>query len=121
VRHSFIHEYIHPKKRHSAPAAQSDPHWHRCLSGFRGGNLSRKHWRHATNYLKAKGTADGALVESTGQLRWVAKVHQNGLQDRSAVRAKEMQYPARPLLGLDDEDIKIVEYELLILISSGFT
>jgi hypothetical protein len=32
-----------------------------------------------------------------------------------------MQYPARPLLGLDAEDMKIVEDELLILISSGLT
>ena len=72
-------------------------------------------------YMKAKGTADDAVVEFTGQVQRMAKVHQYGLRDRPSVRAKEMQYPARPLLGLDAEDMKIVEDELLILISSDFT
>ncbi|CAH0248490.1 phage virion morphogenesis protein [Rahnella aceris] len=72
-------------------------------------------------YMKAKGTADDAVVEFTGQVQRMTKVHQYGLRDRPSVRAKEMQYPARPLLGLDAEDMKIVEDELLILLSSDFT
>lgn len=71
--------------------------------------------------MKAKGTADDAVVEFTGQVQRMAKVHQYGLRDRPSVRVKEMQYPSRPLLGLDEEDMKIVEDELLILISSDFT
>ena len=70
-------------------------------------------------YMKAKGTADDAVVEFTGQVQRMAKVHQYGLRDRPSARAKEMQYPARPLLGLDAEDLKIVEDELLKCISSG--
>lgn len=69
-------------------------------------------------YMKAKGTADDAVVEFTGQVQRMAKVHQYGLRDRPSVRAKEMQYPARPLLGLDAEDIKVVERELIILLSN---
>lgn len=69
-------------------------------------------------YMKAKGTADDAVVEFTGQVQRMAKVHQYGLRDRPSVRAKEMQYPARPLLGLDAEDIKIVEEELLRTLES---
>ena len=72
-------------------------------------------------YMKAKGTDRDAVVEFTGQVQRMAKVHQYGLRDRPSVRAKEVQYQARPLLGLDAEDIKIVEDELLILISSDFT
>jgi len=68
-------------------------------------------------YMKAKGTADDAVVEFTGQVQRMAKVHQYGLRDRPSVRAKEMQYPARPLLGLKAEDMKIVEYELVKLLS----
>lgn len=68
-------------------------------------------------YMKAKGTADDAVVEFTGQVQRMAKVHQYGLRDRPSVRAKEMQYPARPLLGLDAEDVKIVEEELMKLMS----
>ena len=69
-------------------------------------------------YMKAKGTADDAVVEFTGQVQRMAKVHQYGLRDRPSVRAKEMQYPARPLLGLDAEDMKIIEKELLIYIEN---
>ncbi|MBB6113557.1 phage virion morphogenesis protein [Rahnella inusitata] len=72
-------------------------------------------------YMKAKGTDRDAVVEFTDQVQRMAKVHQYGLRDRPSVRAKEMQYPARPLLGLDAEDMKIVEVELLKLISSEFT
>jgi len=68
-------------------------------------------------YMKAKGTADDAVVEFTGQVQRMAKVHQYGLRDRPSVRAKEMQYPARPLLGLDAEDMKIVEDELVQVLS----
>ncbi|MBU9818519.1 phage virion morphogenesis protein [Rahnella sp. BCC 1045] len=68
-------------------------------------------------YMKAKGTADDAVVEFTGQVQRMAKVHQYGLRDRPSVRAKEMQYPARPLLGMDTEDMKIVEEELINLLS----
>lgn len=72
-------------------------------------------------YMKAKGTADDAVVEFTGQVQRMAKVHQYGLRDRPSVRAKEIQYRARPLLGMDAEDIKIVGDELLICISSYLT
>ncbi len=68
-------------------------------------------------YMKAKGTADDAVVEFTGQVQRMAKVHQYGLRDRPSVRAKEVQYQARPLLGLDAEDVKIVEEELMKLLS----
>jgi phage virion morphogenesis protein len=69
-------------------------------------------------YMKAKGTADDAVVEFNGQVQRMAKVHQYGLRDRPSVRAKEMQYPARPLLGLDAEDMKIAEEELMNLLNT---
>ncbi len=72
-------------------------------------------------YMKAKGTDKDVVVEFTGQVQRMAKVHQYGLRDRPSLRAKEVQYQARPLLGLDAEDMKIVEDELLILLSSGFS
>ncbi len=64
-------------------------------------------------YMKAKGTDKDAVVEFTGQVQRMAKVHHYGLRDRPSVRAKEMQYPARPLLGLDGEDMKFVEDEII--------
>jgi phage virion morphogenesis protein len=71
-------------------------------------------------YMKAKGTADDAVVEFTGQVQRMVKVHQYGLRDRPSVRAKEMQYPARPLLGLDAEDMKVVEEELVLFLYKLF-
>ena len=47
----------------------------------------------------------------------MAKVHQYGLRDRPSVRAEEVRYPVRPLLGMDAEDMKIVEDELINLLS----
>ncbi|WP_454834384.1 phage virion morphogenesis protein [Rahnella aceris] len=69
-------------------------------------------------YMKAKGTADDAVVEFTGQVQRMAKVHQYGLRDRPSVRADEVRYPVRPLLGLDGDDMKIVEGELIKLFSA---
>jgi len=69
-------------------------------------------------YMKAKGTDKDAVVEFTGQVQRMAKVHQYGLRDRPSVRAIEVQYQARPLLGLDAEDMRLVEDELIGLLSS---
>jgi phage virion morphogenesis protein len=63
-------------------------------------------------YMKAKGSNNDAVVEFTGRVKRMAEVHQYGLRDRP-VWAKEAPYPARPLLGFDAEDLKIVEEELI--------
>ena len=60
-------------------------------------------------YMKAKGTNNNTGVEFTRQVQRMAEVHQYGLRDRPNVWAKEARHPARPLLGLDTDDIKIVE------------
>ncbi|MGB8928620.1 MAG: phage virion morphogenesis protein [Pantoea agglomerans] len=62
-----------------------------------------------SKYMKAKGTADDAVVEFTGNVQRMARVHHYGLRDRPARGGKEVQYEARPLLGLSSEDFKIVE------------
>ncbi|QUT17074.1 phage virion morphogenesis protein [Rahnella inusitata] len=68
-------------------------------------------------YMKAKGTDRDAVVEFTGQVQRMAKVHQYGLRDRPSVRAKEMHYPARPLLGLDAKALNIIKLELLNILT----
>ncbi|UHM90784.1 phage virion morphogenesis protein [Rahnella victoriana] len=70
-------------------------------------------------YMKAKGTDKDAVVEFTGQVQRIVKVHQYGLRDRPSVRAKEVQYQARPLLGLDAEDMKILEEEFFSYLQTG--
>jgi len=60
-------------------------------------------------YLKAKGTADDAVVEFTGNVQRMARVHHYGLRDRPARGGKEVHYEARPLLGLADSERNMIE------------
>lgn len=60
-------------------------------------------------YMKAKGTADEALVEFAGRVQRIARVHQEGLRDRPTRHSRDVQYEARPLLGFGDADRQIVE------------
>lgn len=59
-------------------------------------------------YLKAKGTADDAVVEFTDNVQRMARVHHYGLRDRPARGGKDVRYEERPLLGfLKDESLAI--------------
>ncbi|CAI0971058.1 Mu-like prophage protein gpG [Serratia proteamaculans] len=60
-------------------------------------------------YMKAKGTADEALVEFAGRVQRIARVHQEGLRDRPNRHSRDVQYDARPLLGFSEADRQIVE------------
>ncbi|AWC72600.1 phage virion morphogenesis protein [Serratia sp. CY32780] len=60
-------------------------------------------------YMKAKGTADEALVEFAGRVQRIARVHQEGLRDRPNRHSRDVQYDARPLLGFNVATIKIIE------------
>ncbi len=60
-------------------------------------------------YMKAKGTADEALVEFAGRVQRIARVHQEGLRDRPTRHSRDVQYEARPLLGFGDVDRQIAE------------
>ncbi|VEI68139.1 phage virion morphogenesis protein [Serratia quinivorans] len=53
-------------------------------------------------YMKAKGTADEALVEFAGRVQRIARVHQHGLMDRPSSSSKEIKYDRRQLLGFDE-------------------
>lgn len=63
-------------------------------------------------YMKASGRENGAVVEFTGKVQRIARVHQFGLKDRPNAHAQEVQYAQRQLLGLNEINIK--EIELLI-------
>lgn len=63
----------------------------------------------ANRYMKAKGSADEALVEFAGRVQRIARVHQEGLRDRPNRHSRDVQYDARPLLGFSLKDIQCVE------------
>lgn len=64
-------------------------------------------------YMKAKASADDAVVEFTGKVQRMARVHHYGLRDRPARGVKEVLYEARPLLGLNDADMHAIEMEII--------
>lgn len=64
-------------------------------------------------YMKAQPTSDEAVVEFTGRVQRMARVHHYGLRDRPSRNGKEVQYEARPLLGISDSDLKMIE-EIII-------
>lgn len=62
-----------------------------------------------SRYMKAGGRENSAVVEFTGKVQRIARVHQYGLKDRPNAHAQELQYPKRQLLGLGAEEKKLIE------------
>ena len=60
-------------------------------------------------YMKASSGENGAVVEFTGKVQRIARVHQYGLKDRPNANAKDVQYAERRLLGFSQADKQIVE------------
>lgn len=54
-------------------------------------------------YLKAQASADAAEVAFVPAVQKLARVHHYGLRDRVSHRGNEVKYPARPLLGVNEE------------------
>ncbi|HFQ9141106.1 TPA: phage virion morphogenesis protein [Enterobacter cancerogenus] len=63
----------------------------------------------ASRYMKATGRENSAVVEFTGKVHRIARIHQYGLKDRPNPHAKDVQYPERQLLGFSQEDKQLVE------------
>lgn len=64
-------------------------------------------------YMKAKAGADDAVVEFTGNVQRMARVHHYGLRDRPARGGKEVQYEERPLLGINVSEVNIIANEII--------
>ena len=64
-------------------------------------------------YMKAKASTDDAVVEFTGNVQRMVRVHHYGLRDRPARGRKEVQYEARPLLGITKHELAIVYREII--------
>ncbi|ELY7545511.1 phage virion morphogenesis protein [Cronobacter turicensis] len=67
-------------------------------------------------FMKASGSSDAAVVDFTGKVQRIARVHQYGLRDRPSRKGKEVQYEARPLLGINAGDIRLIESEIIRLL-----
>lgn len=59
-------------------------------------------------FMKAKGSDSAAVVEFTGKVQRMARVHQYGLKDRPNRHSRNVQYDARQLLGVSaNEELEI--------------
>ena len=64
-------------------------------------------------YLKTKATGEAAVVEFAGKVQRIARVHQEGLEDKPNRFSLPVQYEVRVLLGFDPADRKIIEDVIL--------
>ncbi|HDR2567179.1 phage virion morphogenesis protein [Enterobacter ludwigii] len=62
-----------------------------------------------SRYMKASGRENSAVVEFTGKVQRIARVHQYGLKDRPNPHAQEVQYAERQILGFNSADNQLVE------------
>lgn len=62
-----------------------------------------------SRYMKASGRENSAVVEFTGKVQRIARVHHYGLKDRPNVHAQDVQYAERQLLGFSQADKQLVE------------
>ncbi|MXC93631.1 phage virion morphogenesis protein, partial [Escherichia coli] len=49
-----------------------------------------------------------AVVDFTGKVQRMARVHQYGLKDRPNRNSRDVQYEARPLLGINADDVSVI-------------
>lgn len=67
-------------------------------------------------FMKAKGSDSAAVVEFTGKVQRMARVHQFGLKDRPNRNSRDVQYETRPLLGFSQDDELLVERCIITMI-----
>jgi len=59
-------------------------------------------------YMKMQASPNEAVIEFAGNVQRMARVHHFGLRDRPSRKGKEVQYEARPLLGLSNKDLETI-------------
>ncbi|MGX9869235.1 phage virion morphogenesis protein [Enterobacter mori] len=70
-----------------------------------------------SRYMKATGRENSAVVEFTGKVQRIARVHQYGLKDRPNVHAQDLQYPKRQLLGVSGDNKQYIEALIISYLS----
>jgi len=71
----------------------------------------------SSRYMKASGRNDAAVVEFTGKVQRIARVHQLGLKDRPNPHSRDVQYSERQLLGIHHDDKRFIEELILNFLS----
>ncbi|EKY3203014.1 phage virion morphogenesis protein [Cronobacter dublinensis] len=66
-----------------------------------------------SRFMKATGSSDAAVVEFTGKVQRIARVHQYGLKDKPGANTEAVVYPERIILGINRYDEKCIESIIL--------
>ncbi|EKS6312728.1 phage virion morphogenesis protein [Enterobacter hormaechei] len=66
-----------------------------------------------SRYMKASGRENSAVVEFTGKVQRIARVHQYGLKDRPNDLSQPVRYPQRQLIGVSKDEKRFIE-ELIL-------
>jgi phage virion morphogenesis protein len=69
-------------------------------------------------YMKTRATSDEAVVEFTGRVQRMVRVHHYGLRDRPSRNRSEIQYEARPLMGINESNLNLIEDIVIDSLSS---
>lgn len=69
--------------------------------------------------MKASGRENSAVVEFTGKVQRIARIHQYGLKDRPNAHAQDVQYAERQLLGFSREDSMLIESLIVSTLTLG--
>lgn len=70
-----------------------------------------------TRFLKKKATANSAEVGFVGRVGRIARVHQDGLNDKTSQTGPSVRYAQRQLLGFTSDDIHHIESLVLTHLS----
>ena len=62
-----------------------------------------------SRYLKSTGRENSAVVEFTGKVQRIARIHQYGLKDRPNPHTSDVQYAERQLLGISEDERQRIE------------
>ncbi|MGN7788732.1 phage virion morphogenesis protein [Enterobacter sp. 22452] len=62
-----------------------------------------------SRYMKASGRENSAVVEFTGKVQRIARIHQHGLKDRPNPHSRDVQYAERQLLGISQAEKHLIE------------
>ena len=64
-------------------------------------------------YMKTQASPNEAVIEFAGNVQRMARVHHYGLRDRPSRKGKEVQNDSRPLLGISERDLEMLEETIL--------
>ncbi|MHC2597783.1 phage virion morphogenesis protein [Kluyvera sp. 1366] len=64
-------------------------------------------------YMKAQATSNEAVIEFTGRVQRMARVHHYGLRDRPSRNGKDLKYEERPLMGVNENDLLMIQQVII--------